>query len=88
MVQQSTTEPRKAEKRQGKLTREQQKRIINKQENTKGADVPSPGETIEEARRHYPPGQGEAYEISTGDRSIERGANDEREHHKRRVDDD
>jgi hypothetical protein len=69
----------------GKHTREQQKRIINKQENTKGSDVPSPNETLAEARRRAgsPPA---AYDMRTGDRSIRRGANDEEQHHKNRAD--
>ena len=85
MAQQSTTEPREAPKVQGKHTNELQKRIVNKQENTKGTDAPLPGETLEHAARRYPkPGPGSAYEISTGDRSIRHGANHETEHHKSR----
>ena len=49
MAQQSTTEPREAPKVQGKHTNELQKRIVNKQENTKGTDAPLPGETLEHA---------------------------------------
>lgn len=41
MAQQSTTEPREAEKTQGKLTREQNRRIVTKAENSKGTDAPS-----------------------------------------------
>jgi hypothetical protein len=89
MAQQSDTEPREAPKRQGKLTQEQQQRIINKQENTKGADVPSAGETLREANQRYPkPGPGGEYQIYNGDREMQRAANDERDHHKRRADDD
>ena len=69
----------------GKLTHEQQQRIINKQENTKGADVPLPGETLKHANLRYPkPGPGSAGEISTGHREVQRGAHDESEHRKRR----
>ncbi len=88
MAQQSTTQPREAEKRQGKLTREQQQRIINKQENTKGTDAPLPGETLKDAaKRHPKPGPGNENQMSSGHREIQRGANDESEHHKRRTDD-
>ena len=84
MAQQSTTQPREAPRKQGKLTHEQQQRIITKAEKTKGADVPLPGETLEHAAKRYPkPGPGNENQISDGDRSIQRGANDEREHHKR-----
>ncbi len=69
----------------GKHTHEQNQRIINKQENTKGTDAPLTDETLKEAARRYPkPGPGDAYNISTGDRSIKHGANHESEHHKTR----
>ena len=88
MAQQSTTEPREALKVQGKVTREQQKRVINQDENTKGTDAPLPGETLKHAAMRYPkPGPGDPYNISDGDRSIQRGANQESEHMKRRADD-
>jgi hypothetical protein len=88
MAQQSTTEPREAPKRQGKHTREQQQRIITKQENTKGTDAPLPGETLKRSAKRYPkPGPGSENQISTGHRAIQRGANDESEHRKRRIDD-
>jgi hypothetical protein len=88
MVQQSTTEPRKAPKTQGKATHEQQQRIINKQENTKGTDAPLTGETHAHAAKRYPkPGPGGAGEMSNGHRDIQRGANDESEHRKRRTGD-
>ena len=88
MAQQSTTEPREAPKVQGKLTREQQKRIINGEEETKGTDAPLNDETLKHANMRYPkPGPGSAYEISHGHRAIQRGANDESEHRKRRTDD-
>lgn len=85
MAQQSTTEPRQAPKRQGKQTRELQKRIINKQENTKATDAPLPGETLEHAAKRYPkPGPGDEYNIHEGDRSIQRGAHDRGDHDKTR----
>jgi hypothetical protein len=72
----------------GKLTHEQNQRIINKQENTKGTDAPLTDETLKHAAMRYPkPGPGDAYNISTGDRSIDHGANHESEHHKNRTDD-
>jgi hypothetical protein len=83
MAQQSTTEPREAPKTQGKHTHDQQQRIINKDENTKGSSAPLPGETLQHAAKRYPkPGPGDAYNISTGDRSIQRGANDAGRHDK------
>lgn len=88
MAQQSTTEPRPARKVQGKATHDQQQRIINRQENTKGTDAPLPGETLKHAALRYPkPGPGDAYNISTGDRSIQHGANQQSEHSKHRTDD-
>jgi hypothetical protein len=72
----------------GKHTHEQNQRIINKQEKIKGTDAPLPGETLKHAAKRYPkPGPGSAYEISTGHRSIQQGANQESEHMKRRADD-
>ena len=72
----------------GKLTHEQNQRIINKQENTKGSDAVLPGETLKHAATRYPkPGPGGEYDIQDGDRSIKRGANQETEHHKERADD-
>jgi len=83
MAQQSNTEPREAPKRQGKQTHEQQQRIIDKQENTKGTDAPLPGETLKHAAKRYPkPGPGDANDVSTGDRSIQRGVNDRGPHDK------
>jgi hypothetical protein len=89
MAQQSNTEPRGTEKRtQGPRTHEQQQRILHGDENTKGTDAPLPGETLKHANKRYPkPGPGSAYENSTGDRSIQRGANDRGDHHKNRADD-
>ena len=83
MAQQSNTEPREAEKVQGKLTREQQRRVQTGKENTKGSDAELPGETLKEAAKRYPkPGPGDAYTISEGDRSIQRGTNDRGPHDK------
>lgn len=83
MAQQSTTEPRPAPKVTGRKTREQQKRIINKDEATDSPDIAMPGETLEHAaRRHPKPGPGDAYDYSTGDRSIQRGAHDRGDHRK------
>ena len=83
MAQQSTTRPREAPKQQGKLTREQQKRIIDKQEITSGSDVAMPGETLKHANKRYPkPDPGDAYDIKTGDRAIQRGVNDPSDHDK------
>lgn len=69
----------------GNKTHEQQQRIINKQEKTKGVDTPV-DETIAEARRRNP-GPPAAFDNSDGDRSIKRGSNQESEHHKERADD-
>jgi hypothetical protein len=82
MAQQSTTEPREAPKEQGKRTHDQQQRIANKVENTKGTKAPLPGETLKHAGKRSKPRPGEAYNISTGDRSIQRGANDAGPHDK------
>ncbi|MGN6685573.1 MAG: hypothetical protein ACTHKD_16345 [Devosia sp.] len=85
MAQQSDTEPRPAPKTQGRATHDLQQRIINKQENTKGTDAPLPGETLKHAAMRYPkPGPGDENAMQTGNRSIQRGANDESEHRKRR----
>jgi hypothetical protein len=87
MAQQSTTEPRPARKVQGNATHDQQQRIINKQENTKGTDAPLPGETLKHAAMRYPkPGPGDAYNISHGDRSIQHGSGQDSEHRKHRTD--
>ena len=86
MAQQSTTEPRAAPKVQGRATREKQRDIITKRERTDGADGPSPDETVKHAQKRYPAPGPSAYDMSDGDRSIQRGKNDEGEHHKRRGD--
>lgn len=86
MAQQSNTEPRGTEKTgQGARTREQQKAIIQGREKTRGVDVDPSQPSLAEARADIEQPAGE-YEISHGDRSIQRGANQESEHHKRRQD--
>src|SRR5690606_432354 len=83
MAQQSTTRPREAEKVQGKHTHEQPRRVQPGAENPKGTDAELPGGTLKEAAKRYPkPGPGDAYTISSGDRSIQRGANDRGPHDK------
>lgn len=83
MAQQSTTEPREAPKERGRRTHDQQQRIVNKVENSKGTKAPLPDETLKHAGKRYPkPRPGDAYNISTGDRSIQRGANDAGPHDK------
>jgi hypothetical protein len=67
----------------GHATHDQRQRIINKQENTKGADMEPVNETIEEAQASHPRTE-TMYDNSTGDRAIEHGANQESEHRKRR----
>ena len=81
MAQQSTTRPREAEKSTGPKTRQQQKAIIERREITRGADVSAHGKSIAEAGREPAP---KAYDLSRGDRSIQRGAHQETEHHKNR----
>ena len=83
MVHQSNTEPRGTEKTTGPRTREHQKAVIEGRENTKGADVDPHTKSLAEARLDSEQPAGE-FEISHGDRSIKRGANQEGEHHKRR----
>jgi hypothetical protein len=80
MAEQSATEPEEALKEQGEATREQQRRIAN-------GKAPLRGETLAQAAKRYPkPGPGGAGGMSTGHREIQRGANDESEHRKRRGD--
>ena len=86
MVQQSTTEPRKTEKVTGPKTRQQQKAVVERRELTKGADVSAGQKPLSEARKDQERPAGE-FEISTGDRSVKRGANQETEHHKNRTSD-
>ena len=68
---------------QGNRTREHQKAIINGDVDTKGVDVDPHERPIAEARADAEPPAGE-YEISNGDRSIKRGANQASEHRKGR----
>ncbi len=70
---------------QGRATREQQKAQINGQVETKGVEVNPDQRPLSEARADTEQPAGE-FEISHGDRSIKRGANQESEHHKRRDD--
>lgn len=82
-MQQSNTEPRGTEKAKGPRTREQQKAVFERRERTDGAEVDPHQKSLAEAREDMEQPAGE-YEISHGDRSIKRGANQEGEHHKRR----
>jgi hypothetical protein len=70
---------------QGRQTREQQKAEINGQVDTKGVETNPEQRPLGEARADTEQPAGE-FEISHGDRSIQRGANQESEHHKRRDD--
>jgi hypothetical protein len=82
MVQQSNTEPRGTEKTtQGKQTREHQKAVISGQERSDGIDVDPHAKSLAEAREDSEQPAGE-FEISHGDRSIQRGANDRGPHDK------
>lgn len=85
MAQQSTTEPREAPRQQGNKTRERQQRVIDKQEKTKGSEGPFPGGTLDDSAERDPKGvPGDIYGISSGDRSVPRGANDRGPHRKNR----
>jgi hypothetical protein len=85
MVQQSNTEPRGTEKTtQGARTHEQQRAVSTGREKTKGVDVDPHQKSLAEARETSEQPAGE-FEISHGDRSIQRGAHDESEHRKRRT---
>jgi hypothetical protein len=86
MAQQSTGLPRGRKKTVGPKTREQQKAVIEKREVTKGAEVSPDEKTIAEARARSEP-VGKEFDLSSGDRSIKRGAHQETEHRKRRTDD-
>lgn len=84
MAQQSNTEPRGTEKTmQGRRTRAQQKAVIEGREKTAGVEVDPHRKSLAEARADAEQPAGE-FEISHGDRTIKRGANQESEHHKRR----
>jgi hypothetical protein len=74
---------RHPEQRHGPRSYEQQQRIINRQEQTKAANIEPVNESIDEAQQKHPRPQ-EAYDNETGNRSIEHGANQESEHRKRR----
>ena len=69
---------------QGARTREQQKAVINGREQTQGGDVDPHQKSSAEARRdaETPASQ---YDNSTGDRAIQRGANQESGHAKHRT---
>ena len=87
MAQQSDTEPRKPPKTQGHATHDLPRRIINRQDNTMGTDAPLTDETLKHAALRYPkPGPVDEYAMQTGHREIQRGANDESGHRKRRSD--
>jgi hypothetical protein len=84
MAQQSNTESRgTANPLQGNKTREQQRANNASDGHLKGVDVDPHQPSIAEARAaaETPATQ---YDNSTGDRSIQRGANQESEHRKRR----
>ena len=82
-MQQSNHETRGTEKAtQGRQTREQQKAIINGDENQQSVPVDTHQKPLSEARADAEQPAGE-FEISSGDRSIQRGANDRGEHDKR-----
>lgn len=81
MAQQSTTRPREAEKATGPKTRQQQKAILERREVARGANVSPRGKSIAEGGREPPP---KLYDLESGDRSIQRGAHQETEHHKNR----
>lgn len=70
----------------GNRTHEQNQRIINKQEETSSSGVPSPGDTLEEARAGSATPSTQ-YDNSTGDRSIRHGNTTADRHHKQRADD-
>ncbi|MFD2647964.1 hypothetical protein ACFSX5_09190 [Devosia albogilva] len=86
MVQQSNHETRGTEKTtQGPRTREHQKAMFEGREKQQGVDVDPHQKSLDEARKDIEQPAGE-YDLSSGDRSIQRGANQESEHHKRRDD--
>jgi hypothetical protein len=71
---------------QGPKTRNQERRIAETKEVTKSAgDAVEMGKPLDEARRDIEPPP-DIYDMRTGDRSIKHGANQEGDHHKRRVD--
>lgn len=82
MVQQSTTQPRGTEKTRGARTQEQQQAVINKRERTDRTEVDPHAKSLAEARADTELPAGE-FEISSGDRSIQRGAHDRGPHDKK-----
>lgn len=70
---------------QGNKTREQQKAEINGQVQTQGVEVNPDQRPLSEARADAEQPAGE-FEISHGDRTIKRGANQASEHRKQRPD--
>ena len=82
-MQQSNHDTRGTEKTtQGQKTREQQKAVINGAEQQQGVDVDPQQKPLSDARADAEQPASE-FEISDGDRSIQRGANDKGEHDKR-----
>jgi hypothetical protein len=71
----------KSKTQHGKTTREQIKRVINKDEGTDSPSVETSESTSDEVNSAEV-GSRDAYNISTGDRSIQRGANDRGDHDK------
>jgi len=83
-MQQSNHETRGTEKTgQGAKTREQQKDLFEGREKQQGVEVDTGQKPLAEAREDVEQPAGE-YEISHGDRSIQRGANDRGDHDKSR----
>ena len=81
-MQQSNHETRGTEKvTQGARTREQQKAQFEKREKQQGVEVNPDQKPLSEARADTEQPAGE-FEISHGDRSIQRGANDRGPHDK------
>jgi hypothetical protein len=82
-MQQSNHQTRGTENTtQGAKTREQQKATINGAEQQNGVEVDPKQKPLSEARADTEQPAGE-FEISDGDRSIQRGANDKGDHDKR-----
>ena len=82
-MQQSNHETRGTEKTtQGARTHEQQKNLFEGREKQQGVDVDPRQKPLAEAREDVEQPAGE-YEISHGDRSIQRGANDRGDHDKK-----
>ncbi|SFV38296.1 hypothetical protein SAMN05216456_3303 [Devosia crocina] len=83
-MQQSNHETRGTEKTtQGARTREQQKDLFEGREKQEGVEVDTDQKPLAQAREDIEQPAGE-YEISNGDRSIQRGVNDRGEHDKKR----